>query len=33
MNIQSIAGYAVITKDPAASASLYKDALGLPLQV
>ncbi len=32
MNIQSIAGFAVITKNPVESASLYQDALGLPLQ-
>ena len=32
MKIQSIAGYAVITKDPKASASLYRGAFGLPLQ-
>ena len=30
--IERIAGYAVITGDPAASASLYRDALGLPLE-
>ncbi|MBL4571664.1 MAG: glyoxalase [Gammaproteobacteria bacterium] len=32
MNIQSIAGFATITKDPKASALLYKDTLGLPLE-
>ncbi|WP_130537524.1 VOC family protein [Thiomicrorhabdus indica] len=32
MKIQSIAGYAVITKDSQASSSLYKETLGLPLQ-
>lgn len=29
MNIQQIAGFAVITQSPTESASLYKDALGL----
>jgi catechol 2,3-dioxygenase-like lactoylglutathione lyase family enzyme len=32
MKIESIAGFACITKLPAASAALYRDALGLPLQ-
>ena len=32
MDVKCIAGFATITKDPAASASLYKDALGLPLE-
>lgn len=32
IKIECIAGFAVITKDPAASASLYRDALGLPLE-
>jgi len=32
MEIQSIAGFAVITKQPAASASLYQEKLGLPLE-
>ena len=32
MEIKSIAGFAVITKDPEASASLYQKALGLPLE-
>ncbi|KUJ75223.1 glyoxalase [Thiomicrospira sp. XS5] len=32
MEIKCIAGFASITKDPAASASLYQDALGLPLE-
>lgn len=32
MEIECIAGFAVITKDPAASAALYKDTLGLPLE-
>jgi catechol 2,3-dioxygenase-like lactoylglutathione lyase family enzyme len=31
MKIECIAGFASITKDPAASALLYQDALGLPL--
>ncbi len=32
MEIKCISGFASITKDPAASASLYEDALGLPLE-
>lgn len=32
MDIQCIAGFAVITKQPDASASLYQDTLGLPLE-
>ncbi len=32
MDIKCIAGFAVITKNPQASASLYHGALGLPLQ-
>lgn len=32
MEIKSIAGFALITKDPAASASLYQGSLGLPLE-
>ena len=32
MKIESIAGFACITREPAASAALYRDALGLPLQ-
>ena len=32
MKIECIAGFATITKDPAASASLYRDLLGLPLE-
>ena len=32
MEIKCVAGFAVITKQPAASASLYKEALGLPLE-
>jgi catechol 2,3-dioxygenase-like lactoylglutathione lyase family enzyme len=32
MEIEFIAGFATITKDPAASAALYKDTLGLPLE-
>ena len=32
MDIKCISGFASITKDPAASASLYQDALGLPLE-
>jgi|SRR5690554_2973939 len=32
MEIKCIAGFASITKDPAASASLYQNALGLPLE-
>lgn len=32
MNIVAIAGMAVITKDAKASAALYRDLLGLPLQ-
>jgi catechol 2,3-dioxygenase-like lactoylglutathione lyase family enzyme len=32
MKIECIAGFATITKEPAASASLYKDTLGLPLE-
>ena len=32
MEIKSIAGFATITKDPAASALLYQHALGLPLE-
>ncbi len=31
MDIQCIAGFAVITPQPQASAALYRDALGLPL--
>ena len=31
METQSIAGFAAITKDPAASAALHQDALGLPM--
>ena len=31
MNVQCIASMAVVTPDPAASAKLYVDALGLPL--
>ena len=31
MEIKCIAGFAVITKQPDASASLYQEALGLPL--
>lgn len=31
MDIECIAGFATITKDPAASAELYLDKLGLPL--
>ena len=32
MKIVCIAGFATITKDPAASGRLYRDALGLPLK-
>ncbi len=32
MDIKSIAGFASITKDPDASAQLYEDMLGLPLE-
>lgn len=32
MEIQSVAGFAAITKDPDASAVLYRDLLGLPLE-
>jgi catechol 2,3-dioxygenase-like lactoylglutathione lyase family enzyme len=32
MDIQCVAGFSVITKQPDASASLYRDALGLPLE-
>ena len=32
MEIECIAGFAMITKNPAASAALYKDTLGLPLE-
>jgi catechol 2,3-dioxygenase-like lactoylglutathione lyase family enzyme len=32
MDVKCIAGFSAITKDPAASASLYQDALGLPLE-
>ena len=32
MDIKCIAGFATITKKPAASAALYKDILGLPLE-
>lgn len=32
MDVKCIAGFAVITKDPATSESLYHDALGLPLE-
>ncbi len=32
MDIECIAGFATITKDPAASAALYLDTLGLPLK-
>jgi hypothetical protein len=32
MNIQCIAGFAVISADPASSRKLYVDALGLPLE-
>lgn len=32
MKIVSIAGFAAITKDPAASGTLYRDTLGLPLK-
>jgi len=32
MEIECIAGFATITKDPDASAALYRDALGLPLK-
>ena len=32
MKIESIAGFASITNDPNASASLYHDVLGLPLE-
>ncbi len=32
MKIFCIAGFAAITKDPSASASLYRDTLGLPLE-
>ena len=32
MDIHCIAGFATISKDPTASASLYEDVLGLPLE-
>ncbi|NLM70520.1 MAG: glyoxalase [Synergistaceae bacterium] len=32
MKIECIAGYATITKNPAASAALFRDVLGLPLE-
>ena len=32
MKIECIAGFATITSDPAASAALYLDTLGLPLE-
>lgn len=32
MKIKCVSGFAAITKDPAASASLYQDALSLPLE-
>ena len=32
MKIECIAGFATITKEPAASAALYRDILGLPLE-
>lgn len=32
MDIKSIAGFAVISKDPEASTALYQDALGLPFK-
>ena len=32
MRIQSIAGFAVISKDPEASETLYRDVLALPLE-
>lgn len=32
MEIKCIAGFAAITKDPAESAALYKETLGLPLK-
>jgi catechol 2,3-dioxygenase-like lactoylglutathione lyase family enzyme len=32
MEIEFIAGFATITKDPEASAELYRDTLGLPLE-
>ena len=32
MEIKCISGFSVITRQPAASASLYKEALGLPLE-
>lgn len=32
MKIECIAGFAVITRNPSASASLYQDSLGLPLE-
>lgn len=32
MKIECIAGFAAITRNPSASASLYQDALGLPLE-
>jgi hypothetical protein len=32
MKIKCIAGFAVITKQPDASASLYQETLGLPLE-
>ena len=32
MEVKCIASFAVITKQPAASASLYQEALGLPLE-
>lgn len=31
LNIVGIAGFAAVTRDPAASESLYRDTLGLPL--
>jgi hypothetical protein len=32
MEIKCIAGFSVMTKQPDASASLYQEALGLPLE-
>jgi len=32
MDIQCIAGFSVITKRPVASAPLYRETLGLPLE-
>ena len=32
MDIQCVAGFSVITKQPKASASLYREVLGLPLE-